>query len=147
MAKGKGKAPVPLDKTPTAGRQFPRKAKEQSAVKRETLSPAGEGSSVLKRRFRPNSVQRAASGTRGVSARGEQEDVKAMLAAVREERQASPDEVVVLSSQQPPGRSQPSQSSQPIESNGVDHTSEIILTAPRGKRSARPKGSPNVDAT
>ena len=52
-----------------------------------------------------------------------------------------------MSSQQPPRRSQPSQSSHPIESNAIDRTSEIILAAPRGKRSASPKGSPNVDAT
>ena len=102
---GKGKAadktasPVPLVSSPIGGRKITRKTAKESAVKRGNPSP--DGSSRPRRRFRPANVQRSAPGTSGVPAMDAQDDVKGMLAAVKEDPQASEEEVIVLSSQQP----------------------------------------------
>ncbi len=136
----KGKAPVPLVTSPPVGKRIPRKAasieKVARAVKRNEVSPAGDGSSS-KKRFRPNSVPRALRlpGTGGVSPSATQEDVKGMLAAVKEEPEKSHEDVILLSSRLPSARSQ---RSQPVQTPARDPT-QIILSRPTSQRSDRRK--------
>ena len=131
----KGKAPVPLVTSPPVGKRIPRKAASienvASAVKRNDVSPAGDGASS-KKRFKPNPVPRGLrlSGTSGVSASAAQQDVKAMLADVNEENSK---DVVFLSSQLPSARSQ---HSQPVQTPPRDPT-QIVLSRPTSQRSGR----------
>ena len=139
----KGKAPVPLVSTPPVGNnRIPRKdppvpiENVAIAVKRNDVSPAGDGASSRKR-FIPNPVRRGLRlpGNSGVSASAAQEDVKGMLAAVKEEPKESQEDVVLLSSQLASGRSQ---QSQPVQTPPRDPT-QIVLSRPTSQRSDRRK--------
>ena len=48
--KREGKAPVPLESSPIVGEKIPCKANVASAVKRNEVSPAGDGSSTQKKK-------------------------------------------------------------------------------------------------